>query len=128
MPKEESMRHKREIYIPHSLSKRAIYSFSLVVIVMFIGTVGMHLIEGYSYIDSFYFMSMLATAEGPTTTPATVLGKIFASLMAFLSVGTVIFAIGFILGPFFGRVLKVGEEKIKEEEKTLSKEIKRYEK
>jgi hypothetical protein len=50
----------------------------------------MHLLENVSYIDAFYFMSMLATAQGPATIPATVAGKLFASFMAFVSVGAVV--------------------------------------
>ncbi len=116
MPKEQSVQHKRQIYIPHSLSKRAIYSLSMVLGVMIVGTVGLHYIEGYSYIDAFYFMSMIATAEGPTLTPA------------FVSVGTVLFAVGFIFGPFFGSLLKLGEVELKKEEHVISKDIRKMEK
>lgn len=114
-------------YSYHSLSRRAAYSFLLVLSVLFAGTVGFHYIENYSYIDAFYFTSMLATAQGPAITPTTVLGKLFASLMAFVSVGSVIFALGFLFGPFFGRLLKMEEVKLKTEERSLSKEIKKFE-
>lgn len=128
MAKSDTLHHKREIYIPHSLTKRALYSLTLVAIVMVVGTVGLHYIEGYSYIDSFYFVAMLATAEGPTATPATVLGKIFAAFLAFVSVGTVIFAVGFIFGPFFGKLWRLSEKEFKKEEKVIVKEVRRYEK
>src|SRR5580658_3329186 len=95
---------------------------------MIVGTAGLHYIEGYSYIDSFYFVAMLATAEGPTATPATVLGKIFAAFLAFVSVGTVIFAVGFIFGPYFGKLWRLSENEIKKEEKVLTKKISKYEK
>ncbi len=75
------------------------------------GTLGMHFFEGMAWMDAFYFMSMIATAQGSATTPVTDEGKIFAALMAFLSVGMVITAIGFLLGPLFGRLFKVGFEK-----------------
>ena len=75
----------------------------------------MHLIEGLSYLDSFYFMSMIATAQGPMMTPATPTGKIFASIIAFISVGTVVAALGFIFGPFFGKLWHIGVEHLEKE-------------
>lgn len=98
-----------------SATKRAIFSFLLVVSVMLIGTFGFHRIEGYSYVDSFYFMSMIATSQGAPVVPHTTAGKIFESFMAFFSVGTVVAALGFLLGPFFGKLWKIGVEKIEEE-------------
>ena len=82
---------------------------------MAIGTLGMRWIEKLSYVDAFYFMSMIATAQGPTLMPATVQGKIFASFMAFISVGSVVAALGFIFGPFFGKLWHVGIMKLEEE-------------
>lgn len=99
----------------HSLRRRAILSVTLVASVLIIGTLLFHYIEGWSYIDSFYFVSMIATAQGPAVTPATDIGKIVASIIAFVSVGSVIFALGFLFGPFFGKLVKIGEEKFDEE-------------
>ena len=112
----------------HSLYRRAFYSVVLVASVLIIGTIGFHYIENYSYIDSFYFISMLATAQGPASTPATSLGKIFASIMAFVSVGTVVVATVFLLGPFLRKVVRTEEERLKDEEGILMKDIKKYEK
>lgn len=92
----------------HSPYKRAAFSFALITIVMTVGTVGMHLIEHMPYLDAFYFMSMIATAQGPILMPATAAGKIFASLISFISVGTVLTSIAFLFGPFFGKVWHVG--------------------
>ena len=110
--------------ISHSLARRALHSFAIVVSVLLIGTLGMHYLEGLSFIDSFYFMSMIATAQGPPTAPVTIARKIFASLMAFLSVGSVIYALGFIFGPFFGIVWKIGAEHVEKELKQLEEETK----
>ncbi len=105
----------------HSSFRRGIFSLLLVTIVMTAGTVGIHLIEHLSYVDSFYFMSMIATAQGPTFAPATTAGKIFASIIAFISVGAVVAALGFLFGPFFGKLWKVGLEKFEEEMDHLRK-------
>lgn len=104
-----------------STTKRAAFSFLLVATVMSIGTLGIHKIERYTLIDSFYFMSMIATAQGPPFAPATTAGKLFASFMAFLSVGTVVAALGFLLGPFFGKLWKIGVEKLEEEIHLINK-------
>ena len=82
----------------------------LVATVMVVGTMGMHLIEGLTWLDAFYFMSMIATAQGPPMAPASPAGKLFASFMAFVSVGTVVAALGFLFGPFFGTLWKIGHE------------------
>ena len=99
--------------------RRGWYSFGLVAVVMFVGTLGMHLIEHLSYLDAFYFMSMIATAQGPMVTPVTAAGKLFTSVMAFVSVGSVVTALGFLFGPFFGRLWHVGVRRFEEEEKEL---------
>ncbi len=110
-----------------SFRRRAIYSFALVFAVLLIGTIGFHYIEGYSYVESFYFVSMLATAQGPASTPATAAGKIFASILAFVSIGVVIVALGFLFGPFLGRVMRMEERKLERDEHALAKDIGNYE-
>ena len=105
--------HKHHHY--HSPVKRGLLSLLLVSGIMFVGTIGMHHFESLSWIDAFYFMSMIATAQGPMFTPATVAGKMFASLMAFVSVGTVVAALGFLFGPFFGKLWKIGVEHLEED-------------
>jgi hypothetical protein len=61
-----------------------------------------------SYLDAFYFVSMLATAQGAAYTPETAAGKIFAAVLAYVSVGIVVAALGVLFGPFFGRLWRVG--------------------
>ncbi len=95
----------------HSWRNRTLYSIILVVAVMIVGTAGMRWFEKMSWIDAFYFMSMIATAQGSAITPVSIGGKIYASLMAFVSVGVVLTAIGFMVGPLMGKLFKVGFEK-----------------
>lgn len=91
------------------------YSFIITASVLAIGTFGLHVIEDMSYIDSFYFMSMLATTEGPPIAPHTFAGKIFASIMAFISIGAVVASLAFIFGPLFGTLLRIGVHEIEKE-------------
>ncbi|MEI6437516.1 MAG: hypothetical protein WCO69_02050 [Candidatus Omnitrophota bacterium] len=95
----------------HSSLKRGLFSLALVCAVMLVGTLGMRHIEKMSYIDAFYFISMIATAQGPTFTPVTVAGKLFASFMSFVAVGVVVTSIGFLFGPFLGQLLHIGAER-----------------
>ena len=111
--------------IPSSIWKRAAYAMALIVAVVIIGTVAMHAIEGWSYLDSFYFTSFIATGQGPpgNLQPDSPLGKIFSSVLAFVSVGTVITALLFLFGPFLGRVFREGEERLEE----VGREVKEIE-
>ena len=97
----------------------------MIAAVVAIGTFAMHAIEGWSYLDSFYFTSFIATGQGPPSNlqPASDLGKVFSSVLAFVSVGTVITALLFLFGPFLGRVLKAGEEKLEDAEKRVEREV-----
>lgn len=104
----------------HSPWRRGAYSLALVASVMTVGTLGLHALEGESLLDAFYVMSMIATAQGPATTPATAAGKLFLSLMAFVSVGSVIAALGFLFGPFFGQLWTIGKERMEEEARVLA--------
>jgi len=88
-------------------------------VVMAVGTVGMMLLEGWGVVASFYFMALIATAEGPAATPATDAGKIFAAIMAFVSIGAAISAITFTFGPLFGSALRQGILHVEKEEEKL---------
>lgn len=105
----------------HSVVNRGIYSLSLAASVLIAGTLGMHFIEGFNYIDSFYFTSMIATGQGPPPliSPVSGLGKLFTSFLAFVSVGAMVASFGFLLGPFLGKLWKIGIIKLEEEIKSL---------
>ena len=102
------MKHKHHF---HRWQVRALYALALSFFVMVLGTAGMKILEKISWIDAFYFMTMIATSQGSAITPATVGGKIFASFMAFVSAGFVLAALSFFIGPLMGRLFKVGFEK-----------------
>ena len=106
----------------HSHVRRWMIAFVLISAIMTVGTIGMHVTEHMSWVDAFYFMSMLATAQGSAVTPATASGKIFAALMAFLSVGVVVTSLGFIFGPFLGKLWHIGfrhmQKEMEEEKKS----------
>ncbi len=107
----------------HSPINRGIYCLLLVGFVMLLGTFGIHWIEGFSMIDSVYFTSMIATGQGPApqVAPVTAFGKLFTSFLAFISTGVMIASLGFLFGPFLGKLWKVGIMKFEEELQSLNK-------
>ncbi len=90
------------------LTRRASLAFLALFTVMLVGTVGTKELTGWGWVESFYFMSMIATAEGPPGTPPNQASQIFISIMAFVSIGTLITAIGTIFGPFLGYLFHKG--------------------
>lgn len=109
--------------IHHSRSpvKRGLFSLFIVAVVMMIGTAGLQRFESMPWLKAFYVMSMIATGQGLSFTPGTDAGLLFVSLMAFISVGTVVAALGFIFGPFFGMLWHVGVQKLEDEVHSLKK-------
>lgn len=101
----------------HSFFNRGLYSSALVAAILLAGTLGIHALEKFSYLDSFYFTSMIATGQGPApnVVPVTSGGKLFTCVLAFLSVGTMIAAFGFLFGPFFGKLWHLGIVKLEDE-------------
>jgi len=114
---------------PHrrSLSKRQvrrlIYSVWAVIIVLAIGAVGFHYVAGLDPVDSLYFECMLATGQGPPLALTTDSAKLFASAMAFLSVGTVLTTLVLNFGPLLGRLWKEGVEHAERELRRVEEEV-----
>jgi len=114
----EKIHHKHHY---HSFRNRGLYCLGLVSFILFLGTVGLHFIEGFSLMDAFYFTSMIATGQGPTPSiyPVTPLGKIFTCFIAFVSMGFMVASLGFLFGPFFGKLWRIGVLKLEEEFEVL---------
>jgi hypothetical protein len=103
--------------------RRAIYSFGAVVIVLIIGSVGFHVIAGFGPVDALYFECMLATGQGPPFLLPNDSAKLFASAMAFLSVGTVLTTVVLNLGPIAGQLWREGVEHAERELRKVEKEV-----
>ena len=95
-----------------------------IAVVMIVGVVGFREIEGMNLVNAIYFESMLATGQGPPFPLNTDTGKIFASVMAFVSVGSVITTLVFTLAPIFGVIwreaLDMGEAEARKIEEGLT--------
>jgi hypothetical protein len=107
----------------HRRNRRAVLSVGALVVVLAIGTIGFHLIAGTNLVDSFYFESMLATGQGPPFPLTTDTAKLFASGMAFLSVGTVVSTLILNLGPILGRWWREGFELAEREVRKVEAEV-----
>jgi len=111
--------------LTHPLSpigKRGLIAIAAVIVVMIVGTVGTKLLTGWAWIDSFYFMSMVATAEGPPNAPPNFWSKVFIPVMAFVSIGTLISSVGILFGPFLGYAVHKGTLFAEELEQKAKKE------
>lgn len=114
----------------HSPLRRGVYCLTSVSAVLFLGTVGIHLVEHFRWIDSFYFTALIATGQGPAPaiSPVTAAGKMFTSVLAFVSAGAMIASFGFLFGPFLGKLWRIGVIKLEEELHSLGEWEKEHEK
>ena len=100
-----------------------IYSLSLVVLVLVVGVVGFHQLEGMRWVDAVYFESMLAAGQGPPISLTTDWGKIFASVMGFVSVGTVLVSLVVNIGPIMSQIWRESLEQLETDAKRLEQDI-----
>lgn len=106
-----------------SRTRRLFYAFSAIVFVMVIGTIGFHQIEGMNWVNAVYFESMLATGQGPPIQLTTDSGKIFASVMGFVSVGAVFTTLVVTLVPIISQLWREGWDRVEKDAKAFEREI-----
>ncbi len=84
-------------------------AFSLLLLITLIGTEGYHLIEGWSFVDSFYATIVtLATVGYGDFYPVTTAGRIFAVFLIVVGVGTMAYTFAIIMENFMeGRLKKL---------------------
>jgi hypothetical protein len=92
------------ISYPPTAVRRVIYGVIAILLVLIVGTLGLASIERVSYVDAFYFESMLAAGQGPPFPLNTDTGKIFVSVMGFVSVGAVLTTITVTLVPIAAQI------------------------
>jgi voltage-gated potassium channel len=74
--------------------RRIVFALLAVTIAIGLGTVGFHLLEGWSLLDSLYVAAQTVTTVGyGDKSPATQNGRIFATLFMLVSVGVVLYAL-----------------------------------
>ncbi|MGB6500933.1 MAG: hypothetical protein WBG19_06005 [Thermoplasmata archaeon] len=107
----------------HRRNRRAVISLGALAVVLTVGTLGFHAVAGTGPVESFYFESMLATGQGPPLFLNGATAQLFASAMAFLSVGTVVTTLVLNLGPIFARLWREGVELAEREVRKLEGEL-----
>jgi hypothetical protein len=113
----------RRIAYPPTALRRAVYGIIAIVLVLIVGTLGLRSIEGVSYVNAFYFESMLASGQGPPFALNTDAGKIFASIMGFVSVGAVLTTLVFTLTPIAAQIWREGLERVEMEARRVESDL-----
>src|ERR1044072_2894290 len=88
----------------HSLFPRQKLAYALiaVVITIFVGAAGFHMIEGFSWADSFYVAVQTVTTVGyGDLTPVTPAGRLFAHIFIFFVAGTALYALSAVAQAVF---------------------------
>jgi hypothetical protein len=111
------------IAYPPTAQRRAVYGIIAIVLVLIVGTLGLRSIEGVSYVNAFYFESMLASGQGPPFALNTDAGKIFASIMGFVSVGAVLTTLVFTLTPIAAQIWREGLERVEMEARRVESDL-----
>ncbi|HTT44909.1 MAG TPA: hypothetical protein VMH38_02680 [Thermoplasmata archaeon] len=106
--------------------RRLIWALVGIGVILVIGTVGFELVAGLSLVNAFYFESMLATGQGPPITLTSNGAKIFAAVMAFISVGSVVSTLLFAVGPVVRRFWREEVEHLEADARRLEKDIERH--
>lgn len=106
-----------------SRKRRVFYSLSGIIVVMAVGIIGFHEIDGMDWVNAIYFESMLATGQGPPLALTNDAGKVFASVMAFVSIGSVLTALVVTLIPLISQLWREGLERAEKDVKALEREF-----
>ena len=100
------------------LAHHAVLGVMVIIVSLFIGMTGYHILEKLSWIDAFLNASMILSGMGPVANLQTDAGKIFAGCYALFSGIALISVVGIIFAPVIHRFL----HKFHLEDKKLDKE------
>lgn len=88
-------------------NRNIFYALAIAAILLFLGTLIFNYLEGWSYVDSFYFSVITLTTIGyGDLTPTTDISKIIAAFYAILGIGVMVFIIGSVVGRYMFRQKK----------------------
>jgi len=96
--------------------------FIAVIVLLVVGTAFYHQVEGFSWVDSFYFTSVTLTTVGfGDFVPSTIAGKIFTVAYLFVGIGIILGFINLLAKQRIRRRLYQSAEKEKEIDKLEEK-------
>ncbi len=127
-PHVEDLRATRRAEARRRRVRRAALSLVALGLVLSAGTAGFYAIANVGWVDAFYFECMLATGQGPPFALTSDSAKLFASFMAFVSVGSVLTSLVFTLGPIVARSWREWSERFEREVRKAEGDLERWEK
>jgi hypothetical protein len=101
-------RHEELAPVPVFLKRiiaSLVVALGLILVALFIGIFGYHLLAGFNWIDSLLEASMILGGMGPVNQLPTDAAKVFASIYALFSGLILIALMGIILSPVAHRVM-----------------------
>ena len=79
---------------PKGTRRRYIYALIAIIVMISVGTIGFHLLENFTLVESVYVATQTVTTVGyGDITPQTPRGKLFATVFMLFGVGTVLYAL-----------------------------------
>ena len=83
------------------------YMVTILIILLSIGTIFFNQVEGWSYVDSFYFSTTTLTTIGfGDLTPTTNTSKMFTSFYAIFGIGAMLYILSTVIGTYWFRQRK----------------------
>lgn len=82
-----------------------LFSVSLLLVSLLIGTAGYHYLAGLGWLDSFYNASMILTGMGPVNELTSPTAKVFSSLYALFSGVIFLSIVAVFFAPFAHRLM-----------------------
>ncbi len=120
------MTARQSVRLTKAARRRLGYALVGIVVVLCVGALGFHALAGFDAVNSVYFESMLATGQGPPFPLPNDASKIFASVMAFVSVGSVVSALLFAVAPVVRQIWRTSIEYVEDEVRTVEHDLERH--
>jgi hypothetical protein len=87
------------------IRKNLSYTLAVILISLFIGTVGYHYLCDSAWVDAFHNASMILSGMGPVITIENNTGKLFSSFYALFSGLVFVTNMGVLLAPLIHRIM-----------------------
>ena len=110
--------------------RRLLYTFIVMMLLLFLGATFYHFVEKWSYVDALYFSAATMTTVGyGDITPKTIFGKLFTIVYIFASVAIGLYGLSIIAAHFVEVreefwLERLGKAKIRRHTKTFLEKLK----